>query len=132
MKKLNCYLSIIVSITLFTSCNSGDDESGTPGTNNEPAFITPISQLWEDTVGTKTYFFGDADSVGRFTGVENDDNGNQNSLSGRTYRFDISFTVIKDQFSNYVDYAGKFTDTSATNKRMIVYSKIDTLYLRPQ
>lgn len=132
MKKSAIYFVQIVLLSFLSSCNSGDDNSGTPTTNSDNGFISPISQLWEDTVGTKTYFFGEPDSVGRFTGLENDNGGNQNFLSGRTYRFDISFTVIKDQFSTYVDYAGKLTDTLSTHRRMVVYSKVDTLYLRPQ
>jgi hypothetical protein len=130
MKKLFIYSVQIMLLSFLSSCNSGDDNSAAPSTNSDNGFISPISQLWEDTAGTKSYFFGEPDSVGRFTGVEND--GGQNFLSGKTYRFDISFTVIKDQFSTYVDYAGKLTDTLSTHRRMVVYSKVDTLYLRPQ
>lgn len=133
MKKFLIYFSTILSAGLFSSCNSGDDNNSAPSTNIDDGFIVSISQsTWEDTVGIKSYFLGAVDSAGRFTGVQNDGLGNQNLLSGKTYRFDISFTVIKDQFSNYVDYTGKFTDTLSSHTRMVLYSKIDTLYLKPQ
>ncbi|MEO8147491.1 MAG: hypothetical protein ABI723_07630 [Bacteroidia bacterium] len=120
---------LFLIVFLFSSCNSGDDNSGTP----DDGFIVPISQiLWEDTAGTtKTYSFQNPDSVGHFIGHENE-GAIQNSLSGKTKSFDISFTVIKVQNGNHVDYAGKITDTLATHKRMVLYSNIDTLYLRPQ
>ncbi|HQV00566.1 MAG: hypothetical protein JNK61_00350 [Bacteroidia bacterium] len=129
--KIHLNIAFLFVSCLAISCSTNDDDPATPGTN-ETGFITPISQAWIDTAGTNTYFFGNADSTGRFTGNETDNNGNQNFLLGKTYRFDVSFTVIKDQFSNYVDYTGKLTDTSATHKRIVVYSKTDTLYLKPQ
>ncbi len=130
MKNYLIYFASIALLFIISSCSSDDDPTVIIPPSTENGFISPISQLWEDTAGTKSYFFGEPDSLGRFTGVEND--GNQNSLAGKTYRFDISFTVIKDQFTNYVDYAGKLTDTLSSHRRMVVYSKIDTLYLKPQ
>lgn len=112
-------------LTMVAACSSNDDDPATPGND----FIVPISQDYQDTASNKTYFFGTPDSLGRFTGNENE-SGNKNALVGRTQGFDISFTVIKDQFSNYVDYAGKITDTSKTNIRMELFSNTDSIYLK--
>lgn len=132
MKNNLIYIASIALLSFLSSCTSDDNDPVSPSIGSEPGFISSISQSWIDTAGTKSYFFGPADSLGRFTGNENDNSGNQNSLSGKTYRFDISFTVIKDQFTNYVDYAGKLTDTLSSHRRMVLYSNVDTLYLRPQ
>lgn len=111
----------------FVSCSKQDEAE--PGSSS--SFVSDISQGWTDTVTNSVFVtFGTPDSAGRFTGNIDGNNFNQNLLSGTTKKFDVKFTVVLDQFSNYIDYAGTITDTTSSHMRMVVRSNQDTLYLK--
>lgn len=119
------YLAIVFA--LFISCSKEDDTQ--PGSS--ASFVSDISQGWTDTVTNSIFVtFGTPDSAGRFTGNIDGNNFSQNLLSGTTKKFDVKFTVVLDQFSNYIDYSGTLTDTIASHMRMVVRSNQDTLYLK--
>lgn len=127
MKTNHFVIYMAIALVLFISCSK--EENTEPGSSS--SFVSDISQGWTDTVTNSiSVTFGTPDSAGRFTGVADGNIFNQNALTGSTKNFKINFTVVLDQFSNYIDYSGIITDTTSSHMRMVVRSNQDTLYLK--
>lgn len=137
---LRCLLIIIIPV-LSVSIQSCEDEpqpEKPTNTNDNTEFIASVSQVWTDTAnGTRRVTLANVSGSNQIIGTDEylGDPGAVN-LQGYLNNFAIKYTVIiKYQPPNYtkwyIDYAGTITDTSANHKRMVLYSEIDTLYLKP-
>ncbi len=122
----------------FQSCEDEPQPEKPTNTADNSDFIASVSQVWTDTVNsTRKVTLANVSGSNQIIGTDEylGDQGSVN-LQGYLNNFAIKYTVIiKYQPPNYtkwyIDYAGTLTDTSTNHKRMVLYSEIDTLYLKP-